>query len=88
MIVDYEPLPAVVGLGDALKPGAPRVFDDVPDNLCCNWELGGSAATDAAFRQAAHIARIKLINNRLVGTDSAFAAAFTPIRKGFHRYSR
>jgi carbon-monoxide dehydrogenase large subunit len=50
VIVDYELLPAVVGLVDALKPGAPRVFDEVPDNLCCDWELGDSAATDAAFR--------------------------------------
>ncbi len=65
--VDYETLPAVVGVIDALKPGAPAVFDDIPDNVCVDWELGDKAATDAAFKKAAHVARISLVNNRLAG---------------------
>ncbi|MFM9882100.1 MAG: xanthine dehydrogenase family protein molybdopterin-binding subunit [Burkholderiales bacterium] len=65
--VDYEILPAVVGVLDALKPGAPAVFDDIPDNVCVDWEIGDKAAADAAFKKAAHIARISLINNRLAG---------------------
>jgi carbon-monoxide dehydrogenase large subunit len=32
--VDYEVLPTVVGMLDAIKPGAPAVFDDIPDNVC------------------------------------------------------
>ena len=65
--VDYEMLPAVVGVLDALKPGAPAVFDDIPDNVCVDWEIGDKAATAAAFKKAAHIARISLVNNRLAG---------------------
>ena len=34
--VDYHVLPAVIGLSDALKPEAALVFDDVPNNLCCD----------------------------------------------------
>ncbi len=30
VVVDYDVLPAVVGVLDALKPGAPAVFDDIP----------------------------------------------------------
>jgi carbon-monoxide dehydrogenase large subunit len=56
-----------VGVLDALKPGAPAVFDDIPDNICCDWDVGDAHATEAAFKKAAHVARISLVNNRLVG---------------------
>src|SRR4029077_2151521 len=31
--VDYEELPAVVDPEEAMKPGAPRIFKDVPNNV-------------------------------------------------------
>jgi carbon-monoxide dehydrogenase large subunit len=34
--VDYDVLPAVVGVVEALQPGAPQIYDDVPNNLCCD----------------------------------------------------
>jgi carbon-monoxide dehydrogenase large subunit len=56
VVVDYDVLPAVVGVLDAIKRDAPLLFDDAPNNLCCDWALGDRAATDAAFRKAAHVA--------------------------------
>src|SRR6202030_4787055 len=53
----------------------PPLCDDVPSNLCCHWALGDRAATDAAFRKAAHVARIILVNNRLVGNPMEPRAA-------------
>src|SRR6266481_7889837 len=73
--VDYHVLPAVIGLTDALKPETALVYDDVSNNLCCDWDLGDKAATDAAFSKAAHVARIKLVNNRLVGNPMEPRAA-------------
>src|SRR6516225_1403977 len=73
--VDYDVLPAVVSPADALKTGAARLYDDVPDNLCCDWDLGDKAATDVAFKKAAHVARIELVNNRLVGNPMEPRAA-------------
>ena len=73
--VEYESLPAVVGALDALKPGAPAVYDDIPDNLCVDWEIGDANATDAAFARAAHVARLSLVNNRLVGNPMESRAA-------------
>ena len=64
--VDYEALPAVADTADALKPGAPLVWDEAPGNVCFDWHLGDKAATDAAFAKAAHVVKIDLINNRLV----------------------
>ena len=49
--VEYEELPAVVDPEEAMKPGAPRIFKDVPDNVfsSLNLEYGdvGSAFRDA-----------------------------------------
>lgn len=64
--VQYEPLDAVVKTQDAIRPGAPRVWDHIPDNICCDWHLGDQADVDAAFQQAAHVTQIELTNNRLV----------------------
>ena len=75
VVVDYDELPACAGMLDALKPGAPAVFDDIPDNVCVDWELGDRAATEVAFRKAAHVARLSLVNNRLVGNPMEPRAA-------------
>jgi carbon-monoxide dehydrogenase large subunit len=75
VVVDYEELPAAVGVLDAIKPGAAPVFDDIPDNVCVDWELGDKAAADAAFARAAHVARLSLVNNRLVGNPMEPRAA-------------
>lgn len=64
--VDYEELPAAVGMDAALSPGAPLVHDDAPGNLCYDWHLGDKDATDAAFASAHHVTKLDLINNRLV----------------------
>src|SRR6266436_9267458 len=32
MVVEYDVLPAAAGLLNALKPGAPVIFDEIPDN--------------------------------------------------------
>ncbi|NEX64159.1 xanthine dehydrogenase family protein molybdopterin-binding subunit [Noviherbaspirillum galbum] len=64
--VDYEVMPAVADVRDALQSGAPAVHDIAPDNRCYTWSLGDKAAVDAAFAQAAHVTKLDLINNRLV----------------------
>ncbi|HYF85154.1 xanthine dehydrogenase family protein molybdopterin-binding subunit [Azospirillum sp.] len=66
VVVDYEELPAVGSSTRAVAGGAPLVHDDAPDNVCYDWHLGDQAAVDAAFANAAHIARIDLVNQRLV----------------------
>ena len=64
--VDYQSLPAVADTETAAEPGQPLVHDDVPNNLSFDWEYGDRAAVDAAFAKAAHITRLRVINNRLV----------------------
>src|SRR6185312_361306 len=64
--VDYEVLPAVVDVRDALKKGAPAVHDEAPDNVCYVWALGDKAAVDAGFAKAAHVTTLEIVNNRLI----------------------
>lgn len=63
--IDYEELPAVVDMKKALSGGA-TVHDDIPNNLCYDWEIGDKAAVDEEFAKAAHVTKLDLVNNRLV----------------------
>ena len=56
--VDYEATDAVTDIVEAVKPGAPAVWPEVPNNESFFFELGDRAATDAAFAQAAHVAKV------------------------------
>jgi carbon-monoxide dehydrogenase large subunit len=64
--VDYRIEPSVTDATEALKPGAPLVFAEVPGNVCYDWQLGDPAAVDAALKSAARVVKLDLINNRLV----------------------
>jgi carbon-monoxide dehydrogenase large subunit len=64
--VDYEALPAVVDVRDALAKGAPAVHAEAPGNVCYVWALGDKAATDAGFARAAHVTSLEFVNNRLI----------------------
>jgi aerobic carbon-monoxide dehydrogenase large subunit len=65
--VDYEPLPAVTRALDAIKPGAPVLWDEVPQNLCIDVEAGDATATSNAFARAAHVVRLETWVQRVTG---------------------
>ncbi|MBE9638043.1 xanthine dehydrogenase family protein molybdopterin-binding subunit [Salipiger mangrovisoli] len=65
--LEIEELPAVVDMRGALEGGSARVHDDLPGNLCYDWQFGSDTATvEAAFASAAHVTTLELVNNRLV----------------------
>ncbi|TIL88963.1 MAG: xanthine dehydrogenase family protein molybdopterin-binding subunit [Mesorhizobium sp.] len=64
--ISYEELKAVVDAPKALERSAPQIHPEADGNLIFDWELGDSAATNAAIKAAAHITRMKIVNNRLV----------------------
>jgi carbon-monoxide dehydrogenase large subunit len=64
--IDYEELPAVVDVLAATQSGAPQLFDDVPNNMPFDWELGDKAAADAGIEAADHVTTIEFRNQRLV----------------------
>jgi aerobic carbon-monoxide dehydrogenase large subunit len=64
--VEFETLPVIARLGAAVAPGAPVVWEQAPNNLCFDWELGDRAAVEAAFATAHKVVEIEVVNNRLV----------------------
>ena len=63
--VDYEPLPAVVSTARGDRAGAPRVWDECPDNIGFVQLFGDKAATDAAFAKADHVVKHRFVINRV-----------------------
>ncbi len=66
VIVDIDPLPAVTSAEAGARPGAPQIYDDVPNNIAIDFHFGDTAAVDAAFAKAAHVTRVQMENTRLV----------------------
>ncbi len=64
--LDIDELPAVTEASEAVKPGAPLLYDDAPENTALDFRYGDAAAVDAAFAKAAHVTRLHVVNNRLV----------------------
>jgi len=64
--VDYDVLPSVVDVRDAVKPGAPAVHDIAPDNRCYTWGHGDKVAVEKAFAAAHHVTKLEFANNRLI----------------------
>jgi carbon-monoxide dehydrogenase large subunit len=75
VIVDYEPLPVVVTVADAVAAGAPLVWDDAASNVCVDSDNGDAAAADAAFARAAHVVRLETRVNRVTGVPMEPRAA-------------
>ncbi len=78
--LDVEDLPAVTDPRAALADDAPRL-SDAPDNLCARMSHGDRAATEAAFRAAAHVVALDLVNQRLAPSPiepRAVVADFDP----------
>jgi carbon-monoxide dehydrogenase large subunit len=53
--VQYEELPFVLHSEDAMRPGAPLVWDEAPNNVTVETVFGNVEATDQAFARAAHV---------------------------------
>jgi aerobic carbon-monoxide dehydrogenase large subunit len=73
--VDYAPLAAVTGAAAAVAPGAPQLWPQAAGNVAFDWsapaDADGSIAAeiDRIIATAAHVARVNLINQRLVAAS-------------------
>src|SRR5580658_5848136 len=74
IVVDYEALPAVIDAKAAVEPGAPRLYDDIP-NVVIDAEIGDAAAVADVFARAAHVTRLDTWINRVTGVPMEPRAA-------------
>jgi carbon-monoxide dehydrogenase large subunit len=63
--VEYRDLPPIVGTLKSLESEA--LYPEIPGNVCFEYEYGNEAAVKEAFGRAAHVTRVTLDSNRVVG---------------------
>jgi carbon-monoxide dehydrogenase large subunit len=67
VVVDYEPLPAVMDIEKAMEPGSPLVKSDRPDNI--GWDAPFPAGDiDAVFAEAEIVIKQRIGQQRLFPT--------------------
>ena len=69
--VEYEELPAVIDLHDAMKKGGTQLYPEAPGNLCVDWP--GPVPDEQNEREVAeiigkapHVAKVSVTNQRMV----------------------
>ena len=67
--LDIDALPAVTDAAEAAKPGAPLLYDHIPNNVALDYHYGDAARIDAAFAAAAHVTKLDIVNTRVAGGD-------------------
>jgi aerobic carbon-monoxide dehydrogenase large subunit len=86
VVVSYGVLSHNVDAAQAMKTKA-QVHDVASDNRVYNWSLGDQAATDAAFKNAAHVTKMNIINNRLIPNAMETRAAIGSYDTGADHYT-
>jgi carbon-monoxide dehydrogenase large subunit len=87
VLVDYQPLPAVAHSLAAVAPEAPLARSDSRANISVDAEIGDRAATDAAFAEAAHIAKFMTWIPRIAGVPMEPRAAIGAYERDNGRYT-
>jgi aerobic carbon-monoxide dehydrogenase large subunit len=85
--VDYDVLPAVVDVRDAATGKGPGLHAEAPNNHCYKWAIGDKGQVDEAFKKAAHITKLDLINNRLVPNPMEPRAAIGAFNRASDEYT-
>jgi aerobic carbon-monoxide dehydrogenase large subunit len=67
--VDYEPLSATASTAEASADGAPRVWEECPDNIGFVQLFGDKAGADAAFAKADHVVKHRFVINRVTAAS-------------------
>ncbi|MGK9051244.1 xanthine dehydrogenase family protein molybdopterin-binding subunit [Neorhizobium petrolearium] len=67
VVIDWEELPYVTDTAKAAAPGAPTIWDEVPDNVFIDTTFGDKEGTDAAFARADHVVKAEFHIQRVTG---------------------
>ncbi|MFB3101727.1 MAG: xanthine dehydrogenase family protein molybdopterin-binding subunit [Alphaproteobacteria bacterium] len=63
--LEIDPLPANTDVDAAVADGALQLHEDAPGNVCIDFQMGDADATAAGFEAAAHVTRLRLVNNQV-----------------------
>ena len=73
--VQYDMLPSCTDLGAAMDPASAQVWPDIKNNVAFDWEIGNKAKTDELFAKAHHVAKLTVVNNRIIVNSMEARAA-------------
>lgn len=85
IVVDYRPLPAVAAALTAAAPDAMQLWDK--PNVVIDAMVGDGAATESAFAEAAHVARLETHVQRVTGVPMEPRTALAEYDAGTDRYT-
>src|SRR6516225_8043435 len=87
VMLDIEPLPAVTNAAEAAKPGAPQLYDHIPNNVALDYHYGDAEKIDAAFAGAAHVTRLDVVNTRVAVVSMEPRVALAHYDRKTERYT-
>lgn len=87
IMVDWDATASVADSLDALKDGAPLVWPDFGTNHAFRYLQGSEAPTTEAFAKAKHVAKLDIMNNRLVANFMETRGAIGEFDAGTGRYT-
>jgi carbon-monoxide dehydrogenase large subunit len=85
--MDIEALPAVTDAAEAARPGAPQLYDHIPNNVALDYHYGNSEKIEAAFASASHVTRLDIINTRIAVVPMEPRVALGHYDKATDRYT-
>jgi carbon-monoxide dehydrogenase large subunit len=87
VVLDIEPLPAVTEAEAAAQPGAPQLYDHIPNNVALDYHYGDADAVNAAFASAAHVTKLDIVNTRVAVVPMEPRAAIADYDKAKDHYT-
>jgi carbon-monoxide dehydrogenase large subunit len=87
VLVDYDILPWVAEASIAALPGAPRLWDALPDDVLVDSSFGDKENTDVAFSRAKHIVSMRYHLGRVTGVPLEPRAALGNYDSGDGRFT-
>jgi aerobic carbon-monoxide dehydrogenase large subunit len=87
IVVRYEELPFVLHSEDAMKSGAPLLWQEAPNNICIDTAFGDAEATERAFADAAHVVSRNFHIGRVTGVPLEPRSALAAYDPASDRYT-
>jgi carbon-monoxide dehydrogenase large subunit len=87
VVLDIDSLPAVTDPEEAAAPGAPLLYDHIPNNVALDYHFGDVEKVEAAFKSAAHVTKLDILNNRVAVVAMEPRAALASYDKASERFT-
>lgn len=82
VLVDYEVLPALSTVEEALGEGAVAIWPEAPDNIAFRWTRNDLAGIDAALAASHHVTRLDIAISRVLANPIEPRAAMGALEGG------